>query len=75
VKPVRFDFAGYRDSEVGKSNSVTGKSLYSISAAGGDEKPLTTAKGLDDGPEYSPKDVLQAGGAKGKLAKLRRGAS
>jgi TolB protein len=28
--------------------------IYSISAAGGDEKRLTTAKGLDDGPEYSP---------------------
>jgi TolB protein len=28
--------------------------VYSIPAAGGDEKRLTTAKGLDDGPEYSP---------------------
>jgi len=28
--------------------------IYSIPTAGGDEKRLTTAKGLDDGPEYSP---------------------
>jgi len=28
--------------------------IYSIPAAGGEEKQLTTAKGLDDGPEYSP---------------------
>jgi hypothetical protein len=28
--------------------------IYSIPAAGGEEKRLTTAKGLDDGPEYSP---------------------
>jgi TolB protein len=28
--------------------------IYAIPAAGGDEKQLTTAKGLDDGPEYSP---------------------
>jgi len=28
--------------------------IYAIPAAGGDEKRLTTAKGLDDGPEYSP---------------------
>jgi Tol biopolymer transport system component len=28
--------------------------IYAISAAGGEEKQLTTAKGLDDGPEYSP---------------------
>ena len=28
--------------------------IYVISAAGGEEKQLTTAKGLDDGPEYSP---------------------
>lgn len=28
--------------------------IYTIPAAGGEEKRLTTAKGLDDGPEYSP---------------------
>jgi hypothetical protein len=28
--------------------------IYTIPAGGGDEKQLTTAKGLDDGPEYSP---------------------
>ena len=28
--------------------------IYSISIHGGEEKRLTTAKGLDDGPEYSP---------------------
>src|SRR5256885_6691666 len=28
--------------------------IYAIPAAGGEEKHLTTAKGLDDGPEYSP---------------------
>ena len=28
--------------------------IYSISVQGGEEKRLTTAKGLDDGPEYSP---------------------
>src|SRR5713226_7541462 len=28
--------------------------IYTIPAAGGEEKQLTTAKGLDDGPEYSP---------------------
>lgn len=28
--------------------------IYAISTAGGEEKQLTTAKGLDDGPEYSP---------------------
>jgi hypothetical protein len=28
--------------------------VYSIPATGGDEKRLTTAKGLDDGPEFSP---------------------
>lgn len=28
--------------------------IYSIPAAGGEETRLTTAKGLDDGPEYSP---------------------
>ena len=28
--------------------------IYSISVNGGDEKRLTTADGLDDGPEYSP---------------------
>lgn len=28
--------------------------VYSIPAAGGEEKQLTTEKGLDDGPEYSP---------------------
>ena len=28
--------------------------IYAISPAGGDEKRLTTAAGLDDGPEYSP---------------------
>lgn len=28
--------------------------IYTIPVTGGDETPLTTAKGLDDGPEYSP---------------------
>ena len=28
--------------------------IYTIPAAGGDEKRITTADGLDDGPEYSP---------------------
>ena len=28
--------------------------IYSISTEGGEEKQLTTAKGLDDGPDYSP---------------------
>lgn len=28
--------------------------VYTIPAAGGEEKRLTTAKGLDDGPEFSP---------------------
>ena len=28
--------------------------VYTIPAAGGEEKRLTTAEGLDDGPEYSP---------------------
>jgi len=28
--------------------------IYTISVEGGEEKRLTTAKGLDDGPEYSP---------------------
>jgi Tol biopolymer transport system component len=28
--------------------------IYTIPAGGGDEKRLTTAAGLDDGPEYSP---------------------
>jgi sugar lactone lactonase YvrE len=28
--------------------------VYTIPAAGGEEKRLTTARGLDDGPEYSP---------------------
>ena len=28
--------------------------IYTIPAAGGEETRLTTAKGLDDGPEYSP---------------------
>ncbi len=28
--------------------------VYTISVDGGEEKRLTTAKGLDDGPEYSP---------------------
>ena len=28
--------------------------IYTIPNSGGDEKQLTTAKGLDDGPEYSP---------------------
>jgi TolB protein len=28
--------------------------IYAIPAAGGEEKQLTTARGLDDGPEYSP---------------------
>ena len=28
--------------------------VYTVPAAGGEEKRLTTAKGLDDGPEFSP---------------------
>ena len=28
--------------------------IYTISTAGGEEKQMTTAKGLDDGPEYTP---------------------
>jgi Tol biopolymer transport system component len=28
--------------------------IYNISTEGGEEKQLTTAKGLDDGPEYTP---------------------
>ena len=28
--------------------------IYAIPASGGDEKRLTTAKGLDDGPDYAP---------------------
>ncbi len=28
--------------------------IYTIAVEGGEEKQLTTAKGLDDGPEYSP---------------------
>ena len=28
--------------------------IYAIPAAGGEERQLTTAKGLDDGPEYTP---------------------
>jgi TolB protein len=28
--------------------------VYTISVSGGEEKRLTTAKGLDDGPEYTP---------------------
>ena len=28
--------------------------IYAIAATGGDEKRLTTAKGLDDGPDYAP---------------------
>ena len=28
--------------------------IYAIPTAGGEEKQLTTAKGLDDGPEYTP---------------------
>jgi hypothetical protein len=31
--------------------------IYSISVNGGEEKRLTTAPGLDDGPEYSPDGV------------------
>lgn len=32
----------------------TGWDVYAIPAEGGEEKRLTTADGLDDGPEYSP---------------------
>jgi TolB protein len=38
-------FVGQRDGDF---------DIYTIPAAGGEEKRLTTAKGLDDGPEYSP---------------------
>jgi Tol biopolymer transport system component len=37
---------------VGERNSDF--DIYAIPAAGGEEKQLTTAKGLDDGPEYTP---------------------
>jgi TolB protein len=32
--------------------------IYTIPVTGGEEKQLTTAKGLDDGPEYSPDGKL-----------------
>jgi Tol biopolymer transport system component len=38
-------FCGQRDNEF---------DIYTVPAAGGEEKRLTTAKGLDDGPEYTP---------------------
>ena len=43
----------------GKTLAFTGQrgdnfDIYSIPAAGGEETRLTTAPGLDDGPEYSP---------------------
>jgi hypothetical protein len=43
----------------GKTLAFTGQrgdnfDIYSVSAAGGEETRLTTAPGLDDGPEYSP---------------------
>jgi len=38
-------FVGQRDGEF---------DIYTISTAGGDEKRMTTAPGLDDGPEYTP---------------------
>ena len=38
-------FVGQRDGEF---------DIYTISIDGGDERRLTTAKGLDDGPEYTP---------------------
>ena len=38
-------FVGQRDGDF---------DIYTIPAVGGEEKRLTTAKGLDDGPEYSP---------------------
>jgi Tol biopolymer transport system component len=43
----------------GKTLAFTGErngnfDIYSIPAAGGEETRLTTADGLDDGPEYSP---------------------
>jgi len=43
----------------GKTLAFTGQrgdnfDIYSIPAAGGDETRLTSAPGLDDGPEYSP---------------------
>jgi len=43
----------------GKTLAFTGErngnfDIYSIPAAGGDETRLTSAEGLDDGPEYSP---------------------
>lgn len=31
-----------------------GQDVYTLNLAGGEEKRLTTAEGLDDGPEYSP---------------------
>jgi TolB protein len=37
---------------VGKRNGDF--DIYAIPAEGGDEKRLTTAKGLDDGPDYAP---------------------
>jgi Tol biopolymer transport system component len=46
-------------SQDGKTLAFVGRrndefDIYAIPAAGGDERQLTTAKGLDDGPEYSP---------------------
>ena len=38
-------FTGQRDGEL---------DIYRISADGGEEIPLTTTKGVDDGPEYTP---------------------
>ena len=43
----------------GKTLAFTGQrnnnfDIYSVPAAGGEETRLTTAEGLDDGPEYSP---------------------
>ena len=40
-------YCAFRDNEKGAD-------IYTISANGGDEKQLTDAPGLDDGPEYSP---------------------
>jgi len=44
----RMENAGVRRERNGRLD------IYAIPAAGGEEKQLTTAKGLDDGPEYSP---------------------
>src|SRR5216683_6404461 len=57
VAPERFEAPNWMPD--GKSLAFVGErngdfDIYAIPAAGGEETRLTTAKGLDDGPEYSP---------------------